>query len=168
MVCVKAMTKASGCDVFTKFIVFLVHFTASLLLMVWYFQNDRCAKLNNRANYYNAQTFDLSTSRLFSPVLVTNNNMAYAYNANFDTDFLKINGSCHHLNLTNISSVHVIHYNTGVSIDTTSPLCMFKGVMPSMDIAYIREDWMLGGINNMVFLMMLFEWITASLPWIIS
>jgi hypothetical protein len=92
---------------------------------------------------------------------VDENNTAYRYNAHWDAEFINGGMQCSKEVFAQNAQIHVLH-NQSIPYDSTSPLCMFRGVMPSADVTYINDDYTLGGVNNLVFLMMLFEWITAS------
>jgi hypothetical protein len=127
-----------------KLVVFSVHFGFSIFLMDWYYNENKCDNRSNRANYYQATAFDGSTRRSIYPVLAEDQHKSYRYNEKWDAEYLNTDVHCRH------------------NVSNATALCMFKGVMPSADVTYLKDDYMLGGVNNMVFLMMLFEWITAA------
>jgi hypothetical protein len=141
-----------------KFIIFLVHFSFSIFLMDWYVKENRCELLSNRANYFKATTYDGAITRNLLPMMAEKNNTAYTYTSGLDAVFSNTEKQCH----LNATQENRIHLHPVAQFDATSPLCIFRGVMPAIEASYLKDDYTLGGVNNMVFLMLLFEWITAS------
>jgi hypothetical protein len=130
--------------------------------MHWYVRENSCELLSNRANYYRATTFDGSSSRRLLPMLVEQEHVAYTYTPQLDAVFPNTAIQCTNVDAIKLGNLSKINVYKVEEYDSTSPLCMFRGVMPAIEVTYERNDFMLGGVNNMIFLMLVFEWITAS------
>lgn len=79
------------------------------------------------------------------PVMVEGNDTAYSYNENYISVFENRDIQCKgtRSNLTNISNTHA-PYAHAMPFYSSNPLCMFRGVMPSVEKNYEKNDYMLG------------------------
>jgi hypothetical protein len=142
---------------FVKVLLFIVHCGFSIFLMHWFVKENKCDNVSYRATYYQSPHVDKSNTRPIFPVIVAESDAAYKYNIELDAVCWNTDLQC------GIPGLHAVHSLNGEPlIDWTSPLCQFRGVLPSAELMYLKDDYTLGGVNNMIFLMVVFEWITAS------
>jgi hypothetical protein len=134
-----------------KFIVFLTHFACTIALLYW-FLSERTCGVGNRATWY-SQTKVQHETRLehwnlrehWAVLAKDVHQQAYVFDS-----------------LYNPRSLFDSIYNTCKITNGTREKCQYKGIMPTVETSYIQNDWTIGGVNNMVFLMLTFEWVTVG------
>jgi hypothetical protein len=134
-----------------KTLAFLVHFGFSIFLLQWYIQNSSCNS-GNRSKTYTQTFINLFGKERESWAVLPNTDKDQSYH--YTQDYVPV--------MSKVAiSTHCPEYNVSNGI-TENDLCIFRGVMPSMETTYLKDDYTLGSTTNLVFLMILFEWITAS------
>ena len=133
-------------EIFFKTICFLTHFSFAVTTMIFLVDPSYCNINSNRRNYWITSTnasihANTKLNRSMWPVMVPNvSDNAFVFDAAGNKTFVNSNHTC----------------------QNKDALCSLNGITPSLKIDYVDTDLTLGGVNNIWFLMMLFEWITAS------
>jgi hypothetical protein len=140
---------------YLKYSAFLVHLCFSSFLLGWFITSGKCD--SNSFTTYPATQVQDGWRRIW-PVLVDYRYQSYSYNKDYNPVF-SLQGIKTH-------SQHEDLKDTCRDYSAETQSCDYVGksggVMPSVEIEYGMLDYTLGGVNNIVFLMMVFEWITAS------
>lgn len=129
-----------------KILAFLIHFAACICLIAWHQKNinDDAPPMRLNQVYYRETVIDSREEEIRYPVIVPMGDEAYTFNDMYEEVFDKqtMDGNCNETK--------------------EEGACAMQGVMPTMEIQYLKQDYTLGSANDTVFLLLLFEWITAS------
>jgi hypothetical protein len=142
---------------------FIVHFTCSIFLLWWFTRRHLCDSLVNRAAVYSDTERDYykSETRHIWPVYISENE-SVPFEYTFD-QFTGVDATFSETQLiAKCKGNNDLLENPNRKIIAPKHTCSFQGLMPTIEIAYTQHDFTLGGINDMVFLMLVFEWITAA------
>jgi hypothetical protein len=130
-----------------KVLVFLIHVSITVALFVWFLSDRTCGVGNRMTSYTQTEITreDEKVDRQHWAVLPEYpRDRAYVFDDRFHP--------------------HGILENEAEQCKTSDGTthCIYKGIMPTVESEYRREDFTLGGSTNMIFLMLTFEWITSS------
>jgi hypothetical protein len=131
-----------------KVTISVVHVSFSIFLAVWYSEYIKCDSGNMMMTFQETSIHDSILQHPIFPVRVSSGEESYTYNRELYPVFDRKN----------------VEENCGKEFTEvgSADFCAFRGIVPSVDVEYSRTDLSIASGYNMVFLMLLFEWITAS------